>query len=186
MRAYAIAMTVHVLGIVALFGGFAILHRAGARLRAATRIEDARPWAELLATARAMVPSGVVMQLLSGGYLGARAGMWQSRAAWLEVSATTLILVGLVILLVALPRLGAAIRAVQEGSGPIPPAAAARIGDRAAWSALLAANGASLGIIWLMTAKPALLESLLVVLVPAAVGAVAGARLRSAAATPRG
>src|SRR5215208_5675718 len=102
MRAYAIAMFVHVLGIIALFGGFAMQHRAGARLRQAARHDEARPWAELLVATRTMVPSGAVMLLASGGYLAAT--RFPGMPPWLAVAAVVVLCIGVAALAVVSPR----------------------------------------------------------------------------------
>jgi hypothetical protein len=93
MRLYAVAMFVHILGVIALFGSFVIVHRVPPRLRGATRYNAAR----------------------------------------------------------TLGRTGLA-------------------------TAAGAANGAALGVLWLMTARPGVVESVSVVTVATVVGALVGRR----------
>jgi hypothetical protein len=87
-----------------------------------------------------------------------------------------------VALAVVNPYIAATRRAVAQGNGPLPDAAARVIASTRAPTAL--------GTLWLMTARPATLESTLVVVLATAVGAVIGARVargaaRSARARPR-
>jgi hypothetical protein len=179
MYGYAIALTIHVLGIIALFGGFAFQHRALARLRTTTSAAQARSWAELLFATRAMIPSGAVMLLASGGYLAAT--RWPNPPAWIPVAAVTMVLIGAVGIAVA-RRLGTVHRALTEADGPLSTAARRLTAGPALRSAHAAANGAALGIIWLMAAKPGALTTVLVVLVPALAGGFVG--LRTARAAP--
>jgi hypothetical protein len=174
MRAHAIAMLVHVLGLIAVFAGFAIQHRAGARLRKTRRYEEARLWAELLLATRAMVPSGAAMLLVSGGYLSR--AMWPNLPAWLVVAIASVLFIGVMSLAVG-RRFAAMNASLAVGEGPLSTVAKQTIGDTLAWAAHSAANGAALGTLWLMAAKPATLEAVLAVLLPAAIGLVVGARL---------
>ena len=149
---FAVAMTVHILGIIATFAAFAMQARARGRLRVASTVEEARPWAQLLGMTRPMLPSGAAMLLGSGGWLAGLAHL--GFPAWLGVSAAAVLFIGLAGV-IAGRRLAAA------------------IGDRSAWMALSAANGAALGIIWLMAARPPTAASVAVVALAALIGAVA-------------
>jgi hypothetical protein len=157
-----------------VFAGFATQHRAGSRLRQATRYDEARPWAELLVATRSMVPSGALMLLASGGYLTAR--MWPNPPAWIVVAIVSVLFVGTAALTVW-PRFSAISKAVAVGEGPLPATAFEPIARAGTWAAHASANGAALGTIWLMTAKPASLEATSVVLLPALIGAIVGVRL---------
>jgi hypothetical protein len=179
MRLYAIAMFVHVLGLIAVFAGFAIQQRAGLRLRQAARFEEARPWAEMLVVTRSMIPSGALMLLASGGYLSAR--MWPNLPAWVLVAIVAVLFLGTASLAVIGPRFAAIGRSVSVGEGSLSVAATQTIARADTWATLSAANGAALGTIWLMTARPALLEAVLVVLLPAIIGAIVGIKVAKGA-----
>jgi hypothetical protein len=174
MRLYAVAMTVHVLGIVALFGAFVLLHRVGPPLRRAARYEEARPWAAVLHDMRLAMPSGAAMLLLSGGYLAARLG--PRPPVWVLVAMGRVLFIGAVSLAVVTRYVNAVHRAVAAGEGPLGAEAARAIARPGVVPWLAAANGAALGTIWLMTARPGLVESLLVVGVATVAGALAGRR----------
>jgi hypothetical protein len=175
MRFYSIAMLVHVLGLIAVFAGFAIQHRAAARLRRAVRYDEARLWAELLTATRSMVPSGVLMLLLSGGYL--LTPQWPHLRASSIVAIVAVLFIAVAALAVVNPGFAAINRSVSAGDGALSAAAIQTIGGAGTWAALFAANGVALGTIWLMTARPALVEAVLVVLLPAIIGLIVGARM---------
>ena len=172
MRLQAIALTIHILGLIAVFGAFVIQHRVLARLRQATGRAEARPWAELLAATAPMLPSGAIMLLLTGGYMS-RA--WEPlRPAWILTSAVGVLFIGGVgfFLIGSFRR---ALRLTAEGDGMVAPVSFAV--SRASRILHAAANGTALGTIWLMTAKPGWAESVAVMVVPAVIGACIGARL---------
>jgi hypothetical protein len=176
MRLHALALLVHILGVIAMFAGFAMLQRAGARVRRATTHAEARPWAELLTMGRPMPPSGAVMVLLSGAYLSTRfAG--PRPPAWIVAPALAAAFIGALALAVVNRDIGAIAASVAAGDGPLSSDAAARVGRARTWSALAAANGAALGALWVMTMKPGPLESAVAALLPIVVGALVGARL---------
>ena len=75
------------------------------------------------------------------------------------------------------PWIGAIAAGVAAGDGPLSGDGVGRITSRRLWSALGSANAAALGTLWLMTAKPGPLESVLVVTIAVLIGAVAGWRL---------
>ena len=174
MRAYAVAMSVHMLGLVALFGGFILQHRTLARLRAATGYADARLWAELLIASRPMIPGGALMLLLSGGYLSRP--LWRDLPVWIHVATAAVLFIGVVGLVVA-RQSGRIATALRSGEGPVMRADRAPLSSGPVWGLHAAANGAALGSIWLMSARPEAIEGSLVVAVPALVGATIGARL---------
>ncbi len=169
------ARFVHFLGIVTLFGAFAIQQRAVARLLRASSVEEARPWLDILLPTRPMFASGVVMQLASGVYLGRGV-----ETPWVIVAAVTMVLFGLLFALGPWRRLTSLARAFKD----TPQDALALVAARGPWLVLALLNGAAIGLIWIMVAKPDLVGTLAVLLAMAAVGAlVALAVFRPAAAT---
>ena len=174
MRLYAVAMFVHILGVIALFGSFVIVHRVPPRLRGATRYDAARPLAELLFTMRLAMPSGAIMLLASGGYLAYRLG--GQPPAWVLVAAAAVLLIGLAGFAVVVPYARDVQRALAQGDGALGADAARTLGRTGLATAAGAANGAALGVLWLMTARPGVVESVSVVTVATVVGALVGRR----------
>jgi hypothetical protein len=170
MRLQAIALTIHILGLIAVFGAFVIQHRVLARLRRAATREEALPWAELLAATAPMMPSGAIMLLLTGGYMSKA---WMPlHPAWIFVSMATVAFIGGVGFFLMGPFRRA--RRAAEGTGPL---ASGFPLSRAGGILHAAANGAALGTIWLMTAKPGWTESVIAAALPAVIGACVGARI---------
>src|SRR5215212_9012079 len=83
MRAYDIALFVHILGVIALFGAFVIHVRAGSRLRASSSVEQVHTWLGLLETTQPMFHGGSLMLLASGVFMTATA--WRSPQAFITV-----------------------------------------------------------------------------------------------------
>jgi hypothetical protein len=178
MRLYGIALFVHMMGLIAMFAGFALQQRLGAKLRATVGHDEARHWAGMLDATRPMTPSGAVMMLLSGGYMA-----WGMRAdppPWVTAGIGSVAFIGLAMGLMVGPRFAAIHRAVASD----PAAAAAGIRDGTTWAAFCAANGAGLGTVWIMSVKAGWAESLIAVLLPAAIGAVVGFRLARRVSAP--
>lgn len=75
MNAYDIALFFHVIGLIALFGGFVIYVRAGTRLREATDMEQVRSWLGLLESSSPMFASGTVPWTVITGLNGLALGV---------------------------------------------------------------------------------------------------------------
>jgi hypothetical protein len=183
MRLYGLALFVHILGVIAIFAGFSMQQRAGGRLRAARTRVEAHPWAEVLDMTRVMPPSGAVMVLLTGAYLSTRFST-SGVPTWIVVAVIAALLIGTVSSMIVSRDFKGITAAVAASEGSLSADAAARIARPRTWSALGTANGAALGAVWLMTMKPGPLEAWLAVLLPAGLGAMAGARLGSRRPAP--
>jgi hypothetical protein len=88
MTLYKLALFVHMLGLIALFGAMIQYHRAGARLRRARSTEEARVLCELIASGPPWFATGAVLLLASGIYMVATTfhrppvGCWRGWAEW--------------------------------------------------------------------------------------------------------
>ena len=172
MNAYAIAMFVHMIGLIALFGGLVIIHHGGVRLRAAGTWQEARTWLDLLRPTRNMFIAGAVFLLGSGMFM-ARA-QWTMRMPW--------IVVGMIVVLMFLAtgalvsgRIFARIaRAAAQAQGPISDEARALIHSPLLWSSVFGMNGGALGMVWLMTTKPGWTGSIGIPLAATVLGSLIG------------
>ena len=172
MHAYDIALFVHMLGLITLFGAFVISVRAGARLRRATTIEQVRTWLGLLESTGPMFPAGLGLLLLSGVYM--TVNTWRSMHPWIMIPLVGVILLGALGNGVVGRRLRTMSAAARE-SGEAPPEHLSRlIADPLTWTMMAALNGLALGIVWVMTTKSGWAGSIGAVMVGAAVGAVLG------------
>jgi hypothetical protein len=174
MSGYRIALFVHLLGVVTLFGGIVLLQRGVARLRAATTVAEVRLWTGFLRPAGPMLPAALAILLASGLYMTARA--WTVRTPFIAVAIITILGMAAVGAGIIGRRLRAIGRdAAAAGGGQIPPDLERLIQTPGAWIALSALNGAALGVLWLMTNKPGWAASVSVIAVSVVIGGIFGA-----------
>jgi hypothetical protein len=148
---YEIAKVVHFLAVIALFGFFIVWARAGARLRAATTVEEVRTWLGLLDATRGMVPGAGVLFLVTG--IAMAAMRWRGRYPFVTVGLIALILIWLLWALVGARHLRAMRSAAEGGEGRIAPDLARLILDPLPWATVGALIGAALGVLFVMTTK---------------------------------
>jgi len=172
MNGYGIAMFVHMIGLIALFGGLVIVHHGGTRLRAASTWEDARTWLGLLRPIRGMFIAGGVFLLASGMYM-ARVE-WSFGTPWVVVG-TIVVLLFLATGALVSGRIFARIgRASAQAKGPISDEARALIRSPLLWSSTFGMNGGALGMVWLMTTKPGWTGSIGIPLAATVLGSLIG------------
>ena len=173
MQLYDIAVFVHVLGVIALFGGFIIHHRAGARLRAASTVEEASPWFALIDATKEMFPGGLLMLLVSGIYM--TYVRWRSMPPFIVVGLVAWVVI-MICGAVFAARQSRSIKAALAGtSGSLTESQRVVIHDRMPWLVVAVLNGMALGLVFLMSTKPSLLVSLVSLVVPALAGVFVGA-----------
>jgi hypothetical protein len=174
MTGYRIALFVHLLGVVTLFGGTVLLQRGAVRLRAATTVDEVRLWTGFLRPAGPMLPVALVILLASGLYMTARA--WTVRTPFVAVSIITILGMAAGGAGIVGRRLRAIGRgAAAAGGGPIPPDLERLVRTPGPWIALSALNGAAVGVLWLMPNKPGWAASAAVVAIAVVIGGIVGA-----------
>lgn len=179
MTLYDIALFVHMIGLIAMFGGFVLYARAGVRLRAARTLDDVRSWVGLLESSGPMFASGTVMLLLSGLYMmGSR---WQAPHPWLVVPLTGLLTIWIAGATISARQVRGLRAAMANAHASISEELAARIADPFPWTVIAALNGLALGIVFVMSTKPGWTGSVMAVVVTTTVGSAIGARLTRAA-----
>jgi hypothetical protein len=175
MLAYDIALFIHMIGVIAMFSGFAIYQRAGIRLRSATDMDQVRSWLGLLESTNPMFASGSVMLLISGIYM--MAARWRAPLPWIIVAVVGLLTIAIVGATVSGRHLRRIRTAATGARDSISAELAHRIADSFAWSAVTAVNGLAIGIVFIMSTKPGWAASVGVAIATAALGAVIGARM---------
>jgi hypothetical protein len=176
MRAYDIALFIHLLGAITFFIAIGIMQRGGARVRGAQTVEHLRLWLGLVQTTQRMFPSAIVMLLGAGVYM--TIDVWTFETPWVMVSLVALVTmtaVGTGIVGRRFSRIEAAAKAAGDGS--LPPQLGGLIAEPITWGSLSALNGAAIGIVWLMATKPGWAVSISVVLGLALIGALIGLAL---------
>jgi len=172
MSLYSLALFIHLLGLIAVFGAFVLLQNAGRRLRGVTTWQEARPWLDLLRSINGMVAGGLIMMLGTGLYMSHE--LWSFTTPWVMVGiiAAALLMIGEP--LVVGRKIAELRRAAEENQGVIPADRRAVITGSPLWSTIHAMNGAALGMVWVMSAKPGWTQSIAVPLALAVLGAMVG------------
>jgi hypothetical protein len=174
MTPYAIALFCHFLGMIGLFVGYGLEWTGSALLRKAATSDQARSALGLYRLSLPISGPGLLLLILSGGYLASIIG--RMRQGWIS-GALLAILVALVIGFVfILPRIRAVRAAIPQGSAPLPEAALARANNPMIVTLVRVRFLLAVGIVYLMTAKPpAFTTSLFVLLIAIVVGLLASA-----------
>lgn len=176
MALYDVAVFVHIMGVVSLFGGLILFQHAGARLRGARTWEDARLCLSLLGVVPGMMFGGPLFLLVSGLYMAK--ARWTFEAPWVVVGTLAVLaalVIGGVVMMPAVRRLQ---RTADERVGPVSEAERSLITSSAMWPAMFLVNGVALGMVWVMSTKPGWAVSAGSPLVLGAIGFVAGMSIK--------
>lgn len=173
MNSYSLVLFVHVASDITLFGAIGVQVLALVMLRRAHSTEQVRLLIELMPLSDRIGVAGALLTIGSGLYLALSA--W-GLPGWVIVALGSLM--GLLPPLVAgviVPRVHTILRMVRATpEGPLPPALAVRLRDPLLATALHTDLTVVLGIVFLMTTKPPLLVSILVMAVALVLGLVSG------------
>jgi hypothetical protein len=151
MSVYQIALFLHVLGALGLFSALGIEWAAVGPLRRAAVVDDARPWIPVLRSlGRVGGPSAAVI-LATGVYMGTTT--W-GRQPWIGLSLLGLVVMAVLAAGVTGRRVTAIARELQADS-PNHDVARIRLRDPALVVSLRLRTAVALGIVFLMTSKPA-------------------------------
>lgn len=177
MNGYGLVLFLHLSALLGAIGTAALLHFAEVRLRAADTVAAVRVWARLIEKGAKVFPLALLVLLASGAYLVDQRWTWSS--GWVDAS-----LVGVgVLFVVGAAVIGGRTRALRrELADAIDDAVPARlaqiarehIGGIVSWTN----TGLALGIVFVMTTKPALTGSLAALAVAAGLGTVVALHLR--------
>src|SRR6516162_5419580 len=165
MTTYVIGLFFHFLGLVGLFVGYGLEWTGSSLLRRATSADEARAALGLYRLSMPISGPGLLVLILSGGYLASVTG--GMKQAW--ISATLLAIVvalgmGFVFIL---PRVRTIRAALPEGNVALPDTALARAKDPMVVTLIRVRFVLALGIVYLMTAKPQSLGTSLFILLGA-------------------
>lgn len=175
MSLYGTALFAHVVFAILLVGGSSWAHVAGGMLQRSDTVAGARSHARFLAAfSKAAGPlAGIV--LLAGIYMATDAGLWGD--GWLLVSLVLFVAVGAASGIVVDPAVGRLVEVLDAApDGPLTPAVRADLADPRLTTTLSLFAGSDLAFVFLMTNKPGLTGSLVVVAVALALGGAWAAR----------
>lgn len=182
MSLYTLALFVHLVGVIVGVGGVCAWLFALIGVRAARTVGQVRALLALYALAGNVALGGVLLIVLGGLYMALSTTFWQS--AWLIVATISFVLV----VSAGGGFLGRRIQALSKAAGeapegPLPASLAGQIHDPVTWVALLTYIAVLFGIVFLMAIKPVLVWAIVVMLIAAALGVLAGLPLMRAART---
>ena len=167
MTAYALTLFTHFLGLIALFVGYGLEWAASSLLRRSTTSDQARSWLRIYRLSLPISGPGLLILILSGGYLASVTG--SMRQGWISGSLLAIVFalgIGFVFILPRVKRIRAAL---PEGTVTLPEATLARLQDPMILTLVRVRFLLAVGIVLLMTSKPQLLSTSLFILLGAIV-----------------
>jgi hypothetical protein len=169
MNIYTIVLFLHVSGAIGYFVGMGTWLFVLAALRRAQRVEQVRALTNIAGRVGPLFGISVLLILATGLYMAITA--WGFQTGWIPVALVSLILIAPLGTVFIEPRRRAIARLAQEApDGPLPQALEQSIHDPLLLSALLTVAILLLGIVFLMTNKPSLPGSLIVMAVALVLG----------------
>ena len=162
MTYYSLALFFHFVGLVALFIGYGIEWIVSAFLRGAVTTDQARAWLRVYRTSLPISGPGLLVLILSGGYLAHLSGAMKT--GWLSASLIAIVLALGIGFMFILPLVRAVRNALPEGSAVLPESATALLHAPGLPTLIRVRAMLALGIVYLMTVKPDTLASSLLAL----------------------
>jgi hypothetical protein len=162
-----IALFTHLLGLVGLFVGYGLEWVASSLLRRSTSTDQVRSWLRIYQLSLPMSGPGLLVLILSGGYMASVTAAW--KLGWISASLLAILVVLLMGFALLLPRIKKIRAALPDGPSPLPETALARVQDPMIVTLIRTRFVLALGIVYLMTAKPAALSTSLFILLGACI-----------------
>ena len=177
---YQIALFLHILGVLCLMGGHTLIHASLEVMRRAQQVERVRDWIAIAAGLDRFMPLFTLAVVLPG--ISMAWTTWGWATPWIDVS-LALFLVMMILGPVLLGRRFAALHTVVKATPPgtIPAPLAAQMRDRALWTIENIFTSLLLAILLLMTVKPNLPGTLIVVSIGLIVGLLSTVRMHRVA-----
>ncbi len=168
---YKIALFTHVLGAIGLFVGISIIFAGLFGMRRARTVEQFREWAGLARSIGKFIPVAALVVLIPGIYMVITVWHWQT--AWADVALASV----LVIFVLGPAGIGPRIEALRNAAwtapgGFVPRSLRLQTLDPVLWTLVYIFIAIALGILLLMTSKPALVEAIIIIGVAIILGLV--------------
>jgi hypothetical protein len=184
MSIYKIVLFLHVSGAIGYFVGMGTWLFGFAALRRAQRVEQVRALTNLTGRLGPLFGISVLLILVTGLYMAITA--WGFQTGWIPVALVSLIFTASLGTAFVEPRRRAIARLAQEApDGSLPQELEQRMHDPILGTALQTVTILLLGIVFLMTNKPSLVGSLIVMAVALALGLASGLLFSRATRTRR-
>jgi len=173
MTLYTTALFIHILGAIGVFIGVSVWLFAAMALRRAQSVGQVRALTGLILPSSVVAIDSILLLGVAGFYMAITA--WGERATWIIVATISFLLLAPFGAFVIDPRLRALGKATTTlPDGPLPASVAARARDPLVGVGLSVYLGTLLGIVFLMTNKPPVLDSIIAMVVATALGLAAG------------
>lgn len=172
MSMYTLALFIHISGAIGIFGGLGAMMFGAVALRRAQGTEEVRVLTRLLIRAGNVAAVCIVILGLAGFYMVAT--VWGIRATWIIVATVSFVLLAPFGLLIINPRVHAIAKQARTArDGPLSEELARSARGRMLEIGLCVYFVWLLGIVFLMTNKPATGQSVMVMLIAGIVGLLA-------------
>jgi hypothetical protein len=173
MSLYALALFVHLVGVIGIFAGLATWLFGAVVLVRADRVEQVRVIAGAMGAVGNLVVASILVLAAGGFYMGLTT--WGIQAVWLDVATVAFALLAPIGAFVIDPRVKAILKlARQEPDGPLPQKLAASTRSGFLLISLLVYVVYLQGIVFLMATKPALIEAMIAMVAAVAGGVILG------------
>lgn len=177
MNFYSIALFFHIVGAIGFFVALGLEWTRLQQIRSATTSEQVRASMGIYQSVRRFGMASMLTILIFGLYMAATVWGWP---AWITVALGSLVLIIVLTTVLTRPRIAAIGRALATEKGPLTPTLQQLASHPLLWVSIQTRVAIALGIVFLMTIKPGLEGSLLVIGIAILVG------LASALSIPRG
>jgi hypothetical protein len=176
MNLYALALFVHLVGVLAIFVGIGVWFFAALALRRTREVTSVRTLTGLTGASGNVAVAGVLLVATGGLYMALSTNQWE--AGWIDVATISFALLAPFGVAVIDPRIRALAKAADvAGDGPLPAPLLARTRSPLLSGGLSLYFAVLLGIVFLMTTKLSLVVSLVVMGCAVAFGLVAAVLL---------
>ena len=174
MPLYPLVLFVHVTADIAIFVGLGVQLFCLAALRRAQTVEQVRALVPLIHLSNPLGIGGGLLVILSGLYMALT--VWDLRHGWIATAlGSLLLLLPPLIGGIIEPRTRAIVKlSAAAAAGPLPADLRARLHDPLLATALQTAAFVVLGLVFLMTNKPALTPSIVAMVAFVGLGLVSG------------
>jgi hypothetical protein len=174
MTPYSLALFIHVTADIGIFVALGVQLVCLAALRRSNSVEQASAFVHIIHISDPLSVISALLTISAGLYMAVTA--WDWRTGWiLTALGSIILLLPPLIAGVIQPRLRAIAAQVKAASpGPLPALLRARLDDPVLGTALHTAAAVVLGIVFLMTTKPALAGSVIAMAIFVALGLVSG------------
>ncbi|HEU5369200.1 MAG TPA: DUF2269 family protein [Ktedonobacterales bacterium] len=172
MNWYTLALFAHILGVIGLFVGLSFTLASALRLRRARTVAQVRAETTFGGAQRVLIVASSLLLLAAGIYMTVTA--WDSDPPWILVSLAALLVMGVLGGGVSGRRLSAIEKAAaaEDEAGSISPALKRQLADPVLLTAMQTTGMIGLGVVFLMTAKPDLIGSLIALAAALVLGVV--------------